>query len=100
MSRTIKSSRISRRDFGVQLAAGAAIGLRGAGRESKQNPQPPDYVPPPRPVVPEVPPLSGSLDFTAKRVVPRAQPFPMSRVRLLPGTVFHDAQEWNQGYMA
>jgi len=24
----------------------------------------------------------------------------MSQVRLLPGTVFHDAQEWNRGYMA
>ena len=57
-------------------------------------------MPPPRPLVPEVPPFSGPLTFTANRVVPRVEPFPMTQVRLLPGTVFHDAQEWNRGYMA
>src|SRR5262245_25688917 len=100
MSRTIRSSRISRREFGVRLTAGAAFAMSGADRSPQANPQQPDYVPPPRPVVPEAPPFPGSLDFASKRLVPRAQPFPMSQVRLLPGTVFHDAQEWNQGYMA
>jgi uncharacterized protein len=99
MNSTIKSSRISRREFGVRLAAGAALGLP-EGRGRQPTPQQPDYVPPPRPVVPEVPPFSGPLDFALKRVVPRVEPFPMSQVRLLPGTVFHDAQEWNRAYMA
>ena len=100
MSSTIKSSRISRREFGARLAAGAALGLPAADRILAANPQQPDYVPPPRPLVPEVPPFSEPLKFTAKRMVPRVEPFPMSQVRLLPGTVFHDAQEWNRGYMA
>ena len=94
------SSRISRREFGVRVAAGAALQLPGTQRDLQPSPQQPDYVPPPRPLVPEVPPFSGSLEFTAKRVMPRVEPFPMSHVRLLPGTVFHDAQEWNRGYMA
>jgi uncharacterized protein len=99
MSR-IKSSRISRREFGVLLTAGAALHLPGTDGTLQTNPQQPDYVPPPRPVVPEAPPFSGTLKFTRKLVIPRVQPFPMSQVRLLPGTVFHDAQEWNRGYMA
>lgn len=100
MSSTIKSSRISRREFGVLLAAGAALQLPGADRSLHAHPQQPDYVPPPRPLVPEVPPFSGTLEFTPMRVVPPLEPFPMPQVRLLPGTVFHDAQEWNRGYMA
>jgi DUF1680 family protein len=99
MSSPIKPPRISRRKFGVRLAAVAALGLPGADR-SQAHPQQPDYVPPPRPLVAEVPPFSGPLEFTPMRVVPRVEPFPMPQVRLLPGTVFHDAQEWNRGYMA
>jgi uncharacterized protein len=97
---TIKPSRISRREFGVLLTAGAALQLPGRDGPLQTNPQQPDYVPPPRPLVPETPAFSGTLKFTPKAVIPRVQPFPMSQVRLLPGTVFHDAQEWNRGYMA
>jgi DUF1680 family protein len=96
----IKPSRINRREFGVLLTAGAALHLRGMDGSLQSNPQQPDFVPPPRPLVPEAPAFSGTLKFTAKPVIPRVQPFPMSQVRLLPGTVFHDAQEWNRGYMA
>jgi hypothetical protein len=99
MSSTIKRSRISRREFGGLLAAGAVLQLPGADRNPQAIPQP-DYVPPPRPLVSEVPPFSGTLEFTPKRAAPRVEPFPMSQVRLLPGTVFHDAQEWNRGYIA
>jgi hypothetical protein len=100
MRNTIKSPRISRREFGGLLAAGAALQLPGSERSQPSRPQPPDYVPPPRPLVPEAPPFSEPLTFTAKRVAPAVEPFPMSHVRLLPGTVFHDAQESNRGYMA
>ena len=100
MSSRIRSPRISRREFGGLLAAGAALRLPARRRKPQSKPQQPDYVPPPRPLVPEVPPFSEPLKFTAKRMVPRVEPFPMSQVRLLPGTVFHDAQEWNRGYMA
>jgi uncharacterized protein len=81
-------------------AAGAMFHAPGAHRSLQASTQQPDYAPPPRPLVPEVPPFSGRLEFTPKRVVPRVEPFPMSQVRLLPGTVLHDALEWNRAYMA
>ena len=111
MRRRPKSSRISRREFGVVLAAGAVLPLprttrmnAGIGGQSavgsQPTPQLPDYVPPPRPLVAESAPFSGKLEFTSRRVEPRVEPFPIPHVRLLPGTVFHDAQEWNRGYMS
>src|SRR5262249_6265753 len=30
----------------------------------------------------------------------RVEPFPMRQVRLLPGSVYHDAHNWNRGYMS
>src|SRR5262249_9131945 len=99
MSVLSKPSTISRREFGGLMAAGAALPLRVAA-EPQANPQQPDYVPPPRPLVPDAPPFAGTLEFAHRPVALRVQPFPMSQIRLLPGTVFHDAQEWNRGYMA
>jgi len=90
---TIKSARFSRREFGALLTAGAALHLPGTDGSLQSKPQHPDYVPPPRPLVPEAPAFSGPLKFTPKPVEPRVRPFPMPQVRLLPGTVFHDAQE-------
>ena len=63
---TIKPSRINRREFGVLLTAGAALHLPGTDGSLQSNPQQPDYVPPPRPLVPEAPAFSGTLKFTAK----------------------------------
>jgi DUF1680 family protein len=48
---------------------------------------------------PEVPPFEAPIEFARKDVAPKAEPFPMTQVRLLAGP-FHDAQEWNRGYMA
>src|SRR5215472_3687124 len=48
---------------------------------------------------PEVPPFEAPIEFTRKDVAARAEPFPMTQVRLAAGP-FHDAQEWNRGYMA
>jgi len=100
MSVRSRPSTISRREFGGLVAAGAALPLRVAAEPVQANPQQPDYVPPPRPLVPDVPPFAGRLEYARRQVALRVQPFPMSQVRLLPGTVFHDAQEWNRGYMA
>jgi DUF1680 family protein len=47
-----------------------------------------------------VPPFDGPLEFKRHAIVPKAEPFPIPQVRLLPGSVYHDAQEWNRGYMA
>jgi DUF1680 family protein len=81
------------------VAAGAALPL--VGRTSRQAPaQQPDYVPPPRPLLSEAPPFAGPLTFARQPVAPSVEPFPMPQVRLLPGTVFHDSQEWNRSYMS
>jgi uncharacterized protein len=95
MSGTSQSFKVSRRKFGL-VAAGAALPLLGRPRPNGQQP---DYVPPPRPLVPDVPPFAGALQFTSGPVAPKVEPFPMSQVRLLPRSVFHDALEWNRGYM-
>jgi DUF1680 family protein len=51
-------------------------------------------------LVPDTPAFGGAIAFTRARVEPKVNPFPMSQVRLLPGSVYHEAQEWNRGYMA
>ena len=37
---------------------------------------------------------------TRKDIQCRAEPFQMTQVRLLPGSVYYNAQEWNRGYMS
>jgi DUF1680 family protein len=53
-----------------------------------------------RPLVPDTPPFEGKLEFVRKDVELKVLPFPMAQVRLLSGSIFHDAQEWNRGYMS
>ena len=71
----------------------------------QQNPAAPAAAPNPntnqqrRGTAPEVPPFEAPIEFTRKDVAPKVKPFPMTQVRLLPG-VYHDAQEWNRGYMS
>src|SRR4051812_19137384 len=48
---------------------------------------------------PEVPPFEGPIEFQRKDMPAKAEPFPMTQVRLLAGP-FHEAQEWNRAYMA
>jgi len=91
---------MSRREFGGMVSAAAALPIWGASQDPVPTTPPPDYVPPPRPVVPDLPPFAGTLEFARRPVAPRVEPFPMTQVRLLPGNVFHHAQEWNQGYMS
>ncbi len=47
-----------------------------------------------------MPPFDTNLEFALRPIAARTVPFPMTQVRLLPNSVFHDAQEWNRGYMA
>ena len=93
-------NRLSRREFGGLVATGAALPMLVA----PQNPSParqPDGTPPPqRRLVPDAPPFDAHLEFALKSVALRAEPFPMTQVRLLPKSVYHDAQEWNRAYMA
>ena len=76
-------SKITRRGFGTLLAASAA-----GAQQSGNRPAPGTWT---RPLVPETPAFSGPLEFTRKPVAPKAEPFPMTQVRLLPGSVYHDA---------
>jgi DUF1680 family protein len=98
MAEDRKRPPLTRRQFGGLVSAAAALPMLRASQTSP--PAPPDYVPPPRPLVSDASPFAAPLEFTRKRVVPKAEPFPMTQVRLLPNNVFHDAQEWNRGYMA
>jgi DUF1680 family protein len=91
-----ESPRISRRSFGSLLAVSAAA----APVIAQQNPPRPAPGNFSRPLVPDAPPFDGKLEFARKDVTSKAQPFPMSQVRLLPASIYYDAQEWNRGYMA
>ncbi len=86
--------RVGRRTF-VTLLAGAS-----AAASAQQNPAPPAPGNFQRPLAPDSPAFDGPLEFTRGPVAPQAEPFPLSAVRLLPGSVYHDAQEWNRAYMA
>jgi DUF1680 family protein len=104
-----ESKRISRREFGALMGA---IGAAAPALVAQQNPQQNTPANPPqqptaaqiaewrrRRLVPDTPPFEAPLEFTRKDVPARAEPFPMTQVRLLP-SVYIDAQEWNRGYMS
>src|SRR5262245_44758544 len=94
-----ESNGVSRRHFGAILAASAAA----APMIAQQNPAPQNPPAPGnfrRPLAPDVPPFEGKIEFARKDVAIKAEPFPMAQVRLLPNNVYHDAQEWNRGYMS
>jgi uncharacterized protein len=94
-------ARMSRRGFGgIMAGAGAAIPALAAQQPpTQQTPARPTQGPQPRPLVPDTPPFEGKLEFTAKPIAFLAEPFPMKQVRLLPNSIYTDAQEWNRGYM-
>jgi uncharacterized protein len=100
MSEGRKLNRLTRREFGSLVAAGAVLPQLAAAQNATQTRQPDGTPPPQRRLVPETPPFDTNLDFTLKPIAARAVPFPMSQVRLLPNSVYHDAQEWNRGYMS
>jgi DUF1680 family protein len=99
---------ISRRSFGSVLAAVGGLAPVLSAQEDAQHPTAkqgegkPGTPPAPgnfvRPLVPETPPFEGTLEFTRHEIALKAEPFPMRDVRLLPGSIYYDAQEWNRGY--
>ncbi|HEV3197347.1 MAG TPA: beta-L-arabinofuranosidase domain-containing protein, partial [Bryobacteraceae bacterium] len=107
MSERTKSARLNRRRFAAVLAGtGVAAPVVLA-----QQSTPPAGAPNPNTAIqqqqqqrrtapPEAMPFDAPIEFARKDVPVKAQPFPMTQVRLLPGSVFHDAQEWNRGYMS
>src|SRR5208282_4721094 len=89
-----KKGTLSRRSFAAALTAGPLL--------AQQTPAPAPAPPPANEqrhgTAPEVPPFQTTIEFKRRDVPAKAQPFPMTQVRLLPGP-FHDAQEWNRGYL-
>lgn len=90
-----ESNPITRREFG---ALAAAQGL-AAAQEAGQTDNRPAAGSWRRPLLPDTPPFEAPIEFSRGHVEPKAQPFPMSQVRLLPGSVYYDSQAWNRGYM-
>jgi DUF1680 family protein len=93
---------LSRRGFGALLAASgsmvpALMAQQGPAQQNAAPPAPGNFR---RPLAPDTPAFEGTLEFTRKDVAPKAEPFPMTQVRLLPNSIYADAQEWNRGYMA
>ena len=87
---------LSRRTFGALVAAAGPAAARLAAQQNPAPPAPGNFR---RPLAPETPAFEGKLEFARKTVAPRAEPFPISHVRLLPHGIYYDAQEWNRGYM-
>lgn len=90
-------TRVSRRAFGATLAA-AGAGSSLLGQSAQQAPPAPGNFR--RPIAPDTPAFESKLEFTAKPVTLNAEPFPMGQVRLLPNSIFAEAQEWNRGYIS
>ena len=85
--------RITRRGFAASVAAGSAL----LGQTPVAAP-----AAPPAPRVPRAPldPFDTPLEFTRRDTPAKVRPFAMTDVRLLPGSLFHDAQEWNRAYLS
>src|SRR4029079_11424947 len=106
MGEKSSAKRVSRRQFGVLLAASSAAlpSLMAQQTPQQAAPQQNSTRPAPgvfrRPMVPDTPPFEDSLEFSRSNVAMRAEPFPMSQVRLLPKGEYSDMLELNRGYMS
>lgn len=96
-----KPKDLSRRRFGAILSTAAAVPALVAQQNAQQLPGTP---PAPgnfrRTLGPDTPPFDAKIEFARKDVAGSAEAFPMGQVRLLPGSIYHEAQEWNRGYMS
>src|SRR5689334_21497285 len=92
----------TRRNFAALLGASAAVPAALAQQQTPaQAPNPNTSIQQGRGQQPPPPdPFAEPIQFTRKYAPVKARPFPMTHVRLVPGTMFHDAQEWNRGYMS
>jgi hypothetical protein len=90
-----KSDPLSRRQFGALLATTAAAAPEAIAQQNSQSnpPAPPAPGNFNRPIAADTPAFEGTLEFARKSVPPKVEPFPMSQVKLLGGSIFRDAQE-------
>ena len=93
---------INRRRFGGILAATGAAASTLAAQDDQTRPNPNRPAPGNwrRPMVPDTPAFEAPIEFKRQDVALKAEPFKMGQVKLLPGSVYHDAHEWNRGYMS
>jgi DUF1680 family protein len=96
MSDISNTNNLSRRRFGALLAATAPAASALAAQQNQAPAAPGNFR---RPLAADTPAFEGTLEFTRNNVSPKAEPFPMHQVQLLPNSIFYDAQEWNRGYM-
>jgi DUF1680 family protein len=89
MNHSTGGQRFSRRQFGAAAAGAAAIPAVLA---------PPSQAQPSTPI-PDKLPFDGPIEYAGAAVKPKAEPFPMTQVRITGGPL-HDAQDWNRGYMS
>ncbi len=95
-----KAKNLSRRNFAVALTAAPTL----FAQQPTQSTQAPAGAPNPntsqqrRGPAPEVPPFEAPIQFTRQDVPAKAQPFPMTQVKLLP-SIYTEVTEWNRGYM-
>jgi len=89
---------MTRRTFGAALALTSGRPLLQAQQTTPPVPPAPGNFR--RPMASDTPAFEGSLEFRRRAVARKAESVPMAQVKLLPGSVFHDAQEWNRGYMS
>jgi DUF1680 family protein len=86
---------LTRRNFGALLAATATT----AAAQQTTQPAPPAPGNFRRPLAPDTPAFEGKIESAGRHVSLKAEPFPMSQVRLLPGSIFTKARDWNRSYM-
>lgn len=100
----MSAKQFSRRDLGTILASSAAAAPALAGQyEPQPSPERRDTrsaTANRRPVVEETPPFEQKLEYRRNQVAPKAKPFPMGQVRLLPDSVYSRSRDWNSAYMA
>ena len=93
---------LNRRNFAALLAGTpVAVTALEAQQQSAGAPNPNTSLQPEqkrRGTVDGILPFKDPIQFTRKDVAAKAQPFPMTQVRLLP-SMFLEAAEWNRGYM-
>jgi DUF1680 family protein len=83
---------MNRRQFGALLTATAA----SAAASQDAPPAPGNFR---RPIAPDTAAFESKIEFARGTAALAAEPFPMARVRLLPGSIYTKARDWNRGYM-
>jgi DUF1680 family protein len=96
MSEQMKSEPFTRRTFAAIL--GASVPAAVVAQQGIPNPNTSLQPAMRQGTIAEVPPFGETIEFTRKDVALKAQPFPMTQVRLLP-SIFKDAEEANRAYM-